>query len=42
MRIKLMFDLAYAAALEGFWSYLPLELSILVKTPLVMVLSRGH
>jgi lipopolysaccharide/colanic/teichoic acid biosynthesis glycosyltransferase len=42
MRIKLMFDLAYAAALEEFWSYLPLELSILVKTPLVMVLSRGH
>lgn len=42
MRLKLMFDLAYAAALEGFWSYLPLELSILAKTPLVMVLSRGH
>jgi lipopolysaccharide/colanic/teichoic acid biosynthesis glycosyltransferase len=42
MRIKLMFDLAYAVALEGFWSYLPLEVSILVKTPLVMVLSRGH
>jgi lipopolysaccharide/colanic/teichoic acid biosynthesis glycosyltransferase len=42
MRIKLMFDLAYAAALEGFWSYLPLELSILLKTPFVMVLSRGH
>jgi lipopolysaccharide/colanic/teichoic acid biosynthesis glycosyltransferase len=42
MRIKLMFDLAYAAALEGFWSYLPLELSILAKTPLVMVRSRGR
>jgi lipopolysaccharide/colanic/teichoic acid biosynthesis glycosyltransferase len=42
MRLKLMFDLAYAAALEGFWSYLPLELSILAKTPLVMVASRGH
>jgi hypothetical protein len=37
-----MFDLAYAAALEEFWSYLPLELSILVKTPHHMVLSRGH
>jgi lipopolysaccharide/colanic/teichoic acid biosynthesis glycosyltransferase len=42
MRIKLMFDLAYAVALEEFWSYLPLELSILFKTPLVMVFSRGH
>jgi lipopolysaccharide/colanic/teichoic acid biosynthesis glycosyltransferase len=42
MRMKLMFDLAYAAALEEFWSYLPLELSILARTPLVMVLSRGH
>jgi lipopolysaccharide/colanic/teichoic acid biosynthesis glycosyltransferase len=42
MRLKLMFDLAYAASLEGFWSYLPLELSILARTPLVMVLSRGY
>ena len=42
MRIKLLFDLAYAVALEGFWSYLPLEVSILVKTPFVMVMSRGY
>ena len=42
MRNKLMFDLAYAAALEDFWSYLRMELTILVKTPLVMVMSRGH
>jgi lipopolysaccharide/colanic/teichoic acid biosynthesis glycosyltransferase len=42
MRLKLMFDLAYAAALEELRSYLPLELSILLKTPLIMVLSRGH
>lgn len=42
MRNKLMFDLAYAAALEDFWSYLRMELHILVKTPLIMVLSRGH
>jgi lipopolysaccharide/colanic/teichoic acid biosynthesis glycosyltransferase len=42
MRNKLMFDLAYAAALEDFWSYLRMELDILVKTPLIMVLSRGH
>jgi lipopolysaccharide/colanic/teichoic acid biosynthesis glycosyltransferase len=42
MRNKLMFDLAYAAALEDFWSYLRMELDILVKTPLIMVMSRGH
>ena len=42
MRNKLMFDLAYAAALEDFWSYLRMELHVLVKTPIIMVLSRGH
>ena len=42
MRSKLMFDLAYAAALEDFWSYVRLEASIIVKTPAVMVLSRGR
>ena len=42
MRNKLMFDLAYAASLEDFWSYLRMELTILVKTPLIMVMSKGH
>jgi lipopolysaccharide/colanic/teichoic acid biosynthesis glycosyltransferase len=42
MRIKLMFDLAYAAALEHFWSYLRMELQILVQTPVVMLMSKGH
>ena len=42
MRNKLMFDLAYAASLEDFWSYLRMELHILVKTPVIMVMSRGH
>lgn len=42
MRNKLMFDLAYAASLEDFWSYLRMELHILAKTPLIMVLSSGH
>jgi lipopolysaccharide/colanic/teichoic acid biosynthesis glycosyltransferase len=41
MRLKLMFDVAYAAALEDLRSYLPLELEILVKTPLVMASFRG-
>jgi len=42
MRNKLMFDLAYAASLEDFWSYIRMETSILVKTPLIMILSKGH
>lgn len=42
MRIKLMFDLAYAAALEHLRSYLRMELRILVQTPVVMLMSRGH
>ena len=42
MRIKLMYDLGYAAALEDFWSYVRLEAWIIVKTPIVMALSRGR
>ncbi len=42
MRIKLMYDLAYAASLEDFWSFLRMELKILLTTPLVMIRSRGH
>jgi lipopolysaccharide/colanic/teichoic acid biosynthesis glycosyltransferase len=42
MRIKLMFDLGYAAALEDFWSYVRLEAWIIVKTPIVMAMSRGR
>lgn len=42
MRSKLLFDLAYAAALEDFWAYVRLEAWIFVKTPLVMLLSRGR
>ena len=41
MRIKLLFDLAYSAALEDFWTFLRLELYIIFKTPLVMILGRG-
>ncbi|HVJ93053.1 MAG TPA: glycosyl transferase, partial [Labilithrix sp.] len=42
MRIKLMYDLAYAAALESLWTYIRMELQILVQTPIVMLMSRGH
>ena len=37
MRIKLLFDLAYTASLENLTQYLRTELSIIVKTPLVML-----
>lgn len=42
MRIKLMYDLAYAASLEDFWSYVRMEAQILLTTPIVMLLSKGH
>jgi lipopolysaccharide/colanic/teichoic acid biosynthesis glycosyltransferase len=41
MRMKLLFDLAYSAATEEMRTFLPLELSILVKTPLVMLRALG-
>jgi len=41
MRIKLLYDLAYSAATEELRTFLPLELSILVKTPLVMLRALG-
>src|SRR6185503_12046211 len=42
MRMKLLFDLAYAAALEDLWSYLRVELKVIFKTPLVLVLGLGR
>lgn len=42
MRMKLLFDLAYAAALESFPAFLRMELSIIVKTPLVMIMGLGR
>jgi lipopolysaccharide/colanic/teichoic acid biosynthesis glycosyltransferase len=42
MRIKLLYDLAYAAALEDFWSFLKMEAAIIAKTPLIMLRSRGR
>ena len=41
MRIKLLYDLAYSAATEELRTFLPLELSILVKTPLVILRALG-
>jgi lipopolysaccharide/colanic/teichoic acid biosynthesis glycosyltransferase len=42
MRTKLLFDLAYVAALEHLWTYLRLEFTILLKTPWVMLRGVGR
>jgi lipopolysaccharide/colanic/teichoic acid biosynthesis glycosyltransferase len=41
MRMKLLYDLAYCAATEDLRHFLPMELAILVKTPLVMLRAIG-
>ncbi|HTA90728.1 MAG TPA: sugar transferase [Polyangiaceae bacterium] len=42
MRTKLLLDLAYVAALERFDTYLRTELSVIVKTPWVMLRGVGR
>jgi lipopolysaccharide/colanic/teichoic acid biosynthesis glycosyltransferase len=42
MRMKLLFDLAYAVALEGLWSYLRTELTVIAKTPIIMAMCLGR
>ena len=42
MRMKLLFDLAYSAALESLWTYIETELRVILKTPAVMVLGLGR
>jgi lipopolysaccharide/colanic/teichoic acid biosynthesis glycosyltransferase len=41
MRVKLLYDLAYSAATEDLRHFLPLEIGIIVKTPLVMLRALG-
>jgi lipopolysaccharide/colanic/teichoic acid biosynthesis glycosyltransferase len=41
MRIKLLYDLAYCAAMEDLRSFLAIEIAILVRTPLVMLRALG-
>ena len=41
MRMKLLYDLAYCAATEDLKHFLPMELTILAKTPLVMLRAIG-
>ena len=42
MRMKMLYDLAYSAALEQLGSYLSTELSVIAKTPLVMLRGLGR
>jgi lipopolysaccharide/colanic/teichoic acid biosynthesis glycosyltransferase len=42
MRTKLLFDLAYVAALERFSTFAVTELGVLLKTPLVMLRGLGR
>lgn len=42
MRIKLLYDLAYTAALEDMKTFLATELSVIAKTPLVMLKAVGR
>jgi lipopolysaccharide/colanic/teichoic acid biosynthesis glycosyltransferase len=42
MRMKMLFDLAYCASLEKFSSFVSTELSVIVKTPLVMLRGIGR
>jgi lipopolysaccharide/colanic/teichoic acid biosynthesis glycosyltransferase len=42
MRTKLLYDLAYVAALEHFWTFLLVELWVIVKTPWVMLRGVGR
>ena len=42
MRMKLLFDLAYAASLESLPAFLRTELMVIFKTPVVMFLGLGR
>ena len=41
MRMKLLYDLAYSAATEDLKAFLPVEIGIIIKTPLVMLRAIG-
>jgi len=42
LRAKLLYDLAYCAALEKLSTYLRAEMTVLLRTPLVMLRQSGH
>jgi lipopolysaccharide/colanic/teichoic acid biosynthesis glycosyltransferase len=41
MRIKLLYDLAYTAATDDLRTFLPVEIGIILKTPVVMLRAMG-
>jgi lipopolysaccharide/colanic/teichoic acid biosynthesis glycosyltransferase len=40
MRTKMLYDMVYSASLEGFWSFLRTDMEIILRTPIVMFLSK--
>jgi lipopolysaccharide/colanic/teichoic acid biosynthesis glycosyltransferase len=42
MRLKLLFDLAYAASLEDLGTFLETELKVIFKTPMIMAAGLGR
>ena len=42
MRLKLLYDLAYSAALSDVWTYVRTEAGIIVGTPLTMLRAKGY
>ena len=40
MRLKLLYDLVYSTSLERFTTFIKTDLSIMLRTPLVMFYSR--
>lgn len=42
MRMKLLYDLAYSASLEDFRSFITTELSIIFRTPIMMIMRKGQ
>lgn len=42
LRAKLLYDLAYAASLERFPVFLKTELTVLIRTPWIMLTASGH
>jgi lipopolysaccharide/colanic/teichoic acid biosynthesis glycosyltransferase len=41
MRMKLLYDLAYSASTESVRTFVPMELSIMLRTPIVMLRALG-
>jgi len=40
LRSKMLYDFVYSASLENFWRFLCTDLSIIIKTPIIMFWSR--